>query len=185
MVQLIECYDFLMKGVNLASLADETGPLGLDQTGLAAALGVTQAAVSQWVSGRRAPSPSVTATLERAASEPEAVVLAHTSRGQAVTAPANRWTPAFTPASQFRLPLRIDWSGRDKDRWRDARKDSDRVLAYTLVIDEGGPGDIARWVDPQFVADHWDQMMIARERREPWRRHLAALGYFKGGDGAH
>ena len=165
------------------SIVDEAGILGLDQTGLAAALGVSQAAVSQWVSGRRTPSEAVATVLERATAEPDSVVLARTSRGQAVTAPAQRWTPVFQPTGRFRLPLRIDWSGCDKDRWRDSRSDTDRVEAYTLLIDEGAAGDIARWVDPQFVADHWDEMFIARERREPWRRHLASLGYFGAGDG--
>jgi len=115
--------------------------------------------------------------LTRALAPTLGVRLATTPRGVAVVAPAARWLPAFAPTGRFRLPDHIDWSGTKRSRWRDARTPADLVVAYTLVIDEGGVDDIARWVDAQFVVDHWDAMLIARHRRDPWRRHLANLGY--------
>lgn len=168
-----------MNDVRLRDVADEMGPLHLDQTSLAAALNVTQAALSQWISGRRRPPAEVFDVIRAAldASSVDAVRLGTDARRRAITAPASRWRPVFRPTGRFRLPLHLEWSGEVGDRWRDATRLPDLVDAYAQVLDNGGAADVVRWVDPEIAAAHWEEIPLSRSRRGPWEAHLTALGY--------
>jgi hypothetical protein len=168
-----------MNSVMLREAAEEMGPLHLDQTSLAAALDVTQAALSQWIAGRRATPDGVIKTVAAAleAGSAPSVRLGSDARHRSIVAPAERWEPVFRPTGRFRLPLHLEWSGSARDRWRDADRLADLLGAYARVIDNGGAADAIRWLDPALAAAHWGEIPMALSRRGPWERHLTALGY--------
>jgi transcriptional regulator with XRE-family HTH domain len=150
----------------------------MTQAELAAALNVSQAAVSQWVAGKRKPSASVFEAIERA-------LAAGGAKGKQVdvgswhgpvTIPEQRWEPAFRPSGRFRLPLHIEWSGSDAERWRDAGDLDDLLTAYLLVLDEGRVADIVTWVDPVILAANFDRILWSRGHAQPWREALIAWG---------
>lgn len=158
---------------------DPLGPLRMDQAELAAALNVTQPAVSQWIAGRRSPAAHVVASVERAweARSFPGVEIGKDIRGRAIRAPAHQWVPVFRPAKRFRLPLHLDWSGSSQSRWRDARDPEELLAAFAQVIDEGSVGDVVSWVDPEILSEFWPLVPIARSRRDAWTNHLESLGY--------
>lgn len=158
---------------------DELGPLRMGQVELAAALNVSQPAVSQWLTRKRAPSPAAMERLERAWASlafPQATI-GEDSRGRHILAPATRWSSAFRPAGRFRLPLHLEWSGTSRSRWRDAIDPHDLLGAYTLVLTEGRVADMVCWVDPDLLARHLPLLALPRTHTRPWAAHLAQLGY--------
>jgi transcriptional regulator with XRE-family HTH domain len=150
----------------------------MTQVELAAALNATQAAVSQWVSGARKPNERASLTIDRALRARKAVaneIDAGLRRGP-VRIPEEMWEPAFRPEGRFRLPLRLEWSGSDRERWRDARNVSILLNAYVQVMVEGSASDIVTWVDPHVLAEHFDDVLWPRGYREPWRKALSGWG---------
>jgi transcriptional regulator with XRE-family HTH domain len=161
------------------SLTDRVvGEYGMSQVELAAALNVTQAAVSQWSRGIRTPNPTALSRLERAiaALDTTATYVDVGHRRGPVPIPKALWEPAFQPAGRFRLPLRIEWSGSDESRWRDASNQYDILDAYCLVLHVGRPQDMATWIDPVRLARSFDEVLWPRVFREPWRAALSEWG---------
>lgn len=150
----------------------------MTQVELAAALNLTQAAVSQWVTGLRTPNPTAQRAIEHALDAHEArvkVIDAGLRRGP-VRIPAALWEPAFRPRGPFRLPLRLEWSGSDKQRWRDARDIDSLLTAYVQVMVEGSVADIVTWVDPKVLAENFDRVLWPRCYEGPWRAALERWG---------
>jgi len=132
-----------LKTVTLAEAVDVMGPAHLDQTAFAAAVNVTQAAVSQWLSGRRATPTEVEDVLGRLgyAWIAEAVRLGTDPVGRYITAPAERWSPVFRPRGRFRLGIHLNWSGSSSARWFDAEDADDVLECYSLVLTNGTAAD--------------------------------------------
>ncbi len=64
------------------------------------------------------------------------------------------------------LPSWIDWSpGGTARPLADRRR---RLAAYQLVLNEGGPEDIARYVDGALLVDLWDDLLLPTEIRAAW-----------------
>lgn len=150
----------------------------MTQSELASALNSTQAAVSQWISGARKPNAAASGQIERA-------LAARTATGRSVDVglrrgpvliPDELWEPAFRPTGHFRLPLHLEWSGSDKQRWRDASNLPVLLNAYTQVMVEGSVADIVTWVDPRVLAGNFDDVLWPRGYREPWRAALTGWG---------
>lgn len=150
----------------------------MTQAELAAALNVSQAAVSQWAAGKRSPSAAPSQAIGRAlaANSVRAKQVDIGTRRRPVVIPEQLWEPAFRPSGRFRLPLHIEWSGSDADRWRDARDRDDLLTAYLLVLDEGRASDIVTWVDPEVLAANFDRILWSRGHAQPWREALTAWG---------
>jgi hypothetical protein len=70
------------------------------------------------------------------------------------------------------LPLRLEWSGTDQQRWRDAREIDSLLTAYTLVMVDGSVADIVTWVDPKVLAANADRVLWPRCYEVPWRAAL-------------
>lgn len=166
-------------GMNDHLLSDAMVKLAMTQTELAAALNVSQAALSQWATGaRRMPSPAQEALRDAiSAGDKPSTIIGLDARSREISAPSQRWEPAFRPRGRFRLPLSLEWSGMPESRWRDARNPDDFVEVAALVLDEGSAASIRRWVDPIALSQFWPIIPVARSRRAPWERHLASLGY--------
>lgn len=168
-----------MNTVSLADAVDVMGPAHLDQTAFAAAVNVTQAAVSQWLSGRRSTPPAVGEVVRQLghAWSGEAVRLGTDPLGRYITAPAERWSPVFRPRGRFRLGLHLNWSGTASARWFDAQDAGDVLESYSLVLTNGTAADAYTWIDPDLLARFLPLFRISNQRRTAWARHLESLGY--------
>ncbi len=155
------------------------GPAHLDQTAFAAAVNMTQAAVSQWLSGRRSTPADVERVLRQLgqAWSSEAVRLGTDPLGRFVTAPAGRWNPVFAPRGRFRLGIHLNWSGSASARWFDAADAGDVLESYSLVLTNGTAADARTWIDPELLARFLPLFRISSERRRLWATHLESLGY--------
>ena len=174
-------YVVLLREPEVAELLVTTG---MTQVELAAALNTTQAAVSQWVRSARRPGPEVLASIDRAlrAGEIEGRYIdAGLWRGP-IRIPARLWEPAFRPSGRFRLPLRLEWSGSDRSRWRDASDLDSLLTAYLQVMVEGSVADIVTWVDPKVLADNVGRVLWPRRYEPPWCEALTGWGLLEATD---
>ena len=122
----VACHVLFVNTVVLSEIADEMGPLHLGQTELAAVLGVSQAAVSQWASGRRTPDEATMRLLQQAldARDAPAVVIGSDARGdlRPVACPRLRRPVDGVPSHRLRAsPGRRRRQDGHAARPRDAR----------------------------------------------------------------
>jgi len=173
------CYVYWMNVVSLPEAVDVMGPAHLDQTAFAAAVNVTQAAVSQWLSGRRSTPPDIEVVLRQLghAWAGKAVRLGTDPLGRYIAAPAERWSPVFKPRGRFRLGVHLNWSGTASARWFDAADAGDVLVFYSLVLTNGTAADARTWIDPELLARFLPLFRISNQRRAAWAEHLASLGY--------
>jgi hypothetical protein len=167
------------KTFTLRDLTRPIGPFGLDKRGLAAAINVSEQDISDWIAGASQPPTRIADQLQRAVEANTAgyVILGKAWGGQSIVAPTEQWEPSFTPVARFMLPFNVDWSGPEKSRWQDARDEYSLDMAYRLILDEGGLGDIIRWIDPGRFAERFDLVLVDRYRRAVWPNHLKRLGF--------
>ena len=157
-----------------AVLSEVMERTGMNQTELAAALNVTQAAVSQWASDKRTPNAAARAVFDAVLRSRDAAMTkidAGLWTGP-VRVPNELWEPAFRPQGRFRLPLRLSWHGTAAQRWTDARDIGCLLYAYTQIMVDGRDEDIILWVDPAILHRHADRVLWPREYREPWMTAL-------------
>lgn len=168
-----------MKTVSLAEVVDVMGPAHLDQTAFAAAVNVTQAAVSQWLSGRRSIPTNVEEVLRQLghAWRVDAVRLGTDPLGRYITAPVEPWSPVFRPRGRFRLGIHLNWSGSASARWFDAEDAGDVLESYSLVLTNGTAADVCTWIEPELLARFLPLFRISNQRRTAWAEHLTSLGY--------
>lgn len=157
-------------------LVEAAERLHLSQTDLASVLGVTQAALSAWKTGKRQLNNAAAELLRRALEALDAprVVIGTGWKDQQVSAPAERWTPVFRPTRPYRLPVHIDWSAR---RVRQPYDDADTASLYATAINNGSAADVRLWVDPELLAEYWSDIPIDPPLRAMWAEHLRSLGY--------
>lgn len=168
------CHTFAMRASPTAVVARLLAVEGMTQVELAAALNTTPAAVSQWISGSRTPSTTVMVSIVRAlhAVDAEARFIdAGLWRGP-IRIPSKFWEPAFRPRARFRLPLRLEWSGSDRQRWRNAADLDSLLTAYVQIMVEGTVADIVTWVDPEILAPNINRVVWPRLYQAPWRDAL-------------
>lgn len=83
--------------------------------------------------------------------------------------------PSQQALETVELPLRLNWS--EPGRRFDLRNRSDRARLYEIVIREGEPKDILKYVDDTLLVDLWDELVIPKELRDLWAPIvLAAAG---------
>lgn len=168
-----------MNSVSLAEVVDVMGPAHLDQTAFAAAVNVTQAAVSQWLTGRRSTPADVEEILRQLghAWRAEAVRLGTDPQGRYITAPVEIWSPVFRPRGRFRLGIHLNWSGGAGARWFDAEDPGDVLESYSLVLTNGTAADVRTWIDPELLSQFLPLFRISNQRRTAWAEHLTSLGH--------
>lgn len=173
-----------MNTVRLVDAVDVMGPAHLDQTAFAAAVNVTQGAVSQWLSGRRSTPADVEEVLRKLghAWSGEAVRLGTDPLGRYITAPAESWSPVFRPLGRFRLGIHLNWSGSASARWFDAEDPGDVIESYSLVLTNGTSADARTWIDPELLARFLPLFRISNQRRTAWAEHLNSLGHIVGAE---
>jgi transcriptional regulator with XRE-family HTH domain len=71
------------------------------------------------------------------------------------------------------LPLSLNWSQPGRafrlcDR-------ADRARVYEMVLREGGPDDILRYIDGVLLVDLWDELVLPRDVRAAWEPLIARV----------
>lgn len=152
---------------------------GLTQHELARRAETSRPTLSAYEHGRKAPTAE---TLERllaaAGYRLDAVPAVRWSevdvgRGRSCWVPDRLWRlPVEQALADVRLPVVLNWSTpgaifRCRDR-------ADRARLYEVVLSEGRPGDLERWVDGAFLVDQWDELVLPRAVRSAWGPVVAA-----------
>ena len=70
---------------------------------------------------------------------------------------------------RVKLPNRIAWSGQGHFDLDDRR---DRMYVYQLVMTEGTPDDMRRYIDLDHLLEMWHHMWLPPYVREIWDRWL-------------
>lgn len=69
------------------------------------------------------------------------------------------------------LPLHLNWS-EPRRMFRLADR-SQRARAYEIVLREGGPDDLATYIDGALLVDLWPELVLPREIRAAWTPLIA------------
>jgi len=156
--------------------------LSMTQGQMAALMGVTQAAVSQYEASRRIPTGDESAFYQRLRRARTIPVVTETVRHRETTMPKQRWERVVDPdrATRVFLPVRLHWSPVVAHGW-DLGDDDDRRDLYTQLIDVGTALDIMVFVDPDELVRWSDDLLIARAARPVLNRLLDRVAVPIGG----
>ncbi len=140
--------------------------LALTQSQLAALMGVSQAAVSQYEGGHRTPAGHALGFYDRLRKAADADVIVEPDRRRSTTMPAHRWVRVIDPAyvSTFDLPVRLDWSPRRALRWHYDDEAHRREL-YRIVLDVGDALDVMTYVDVDELAAWSNELLVSSDTR--------------------
>jgi hypothetical protein len=127
----------------------------------------------QFEHGRKSPTLATAARLlseagfELAATPRITFVESITSRGRVVVVPsALPRLPVREVLARVVLPKHLAWS-RQRREYRLADR-GDRARVYEMVLREGGPEDVLRYVDGALLVDLWDDLVLPRGVRSAW-----------------
>jgi transcriptional regulator with XRE-family HTH domain len=155
---------------------------GLSQDALARLAGTSRPTLSAYEHGRKSPTLATAARLlaeagfELAAVPRVTFTETITSRGRVVAVPSALPRLSVRDAlATVTLPLHLAWSGRQRREYRLADR-GDRARVYEVVLREGGPEDVRRYVDGALLVDLWDDLVLPREVRAAWAPVVAAGG---------
>lgn len=151
---------------------------GLTQEEIAERAGTSRPNVSAYEHGTRAPNLRTLKRLVDAAGyrlglEPTAGSFERvgTYRGAWILVPRELPRLALDRAfARVQLPVHLDWSS--ERRTYDLSDRSDRRRVYELVLREGTPQDVLRFVDGALLVDLWDELALPDEVRAAWRALL-------------
>lgn len=146
---------------------------GLSQGELARRAGTSRPTLSAYEHGRKSPSLD---TVERlAAAAGQELALVPVIQFVSVVGPRGRtvWVPTRLPRlepcwalAEVELPLTLNWS--QPGRTFQLAERGDRARLYELVLREGEPKDLLRYVDGVLVVDVWDELVLPNYVRVAW-----------------
>jgi transcriptional regulator with XRE-family HTH domain len=146
---------------------------GLNQDELARRAGTSRPTVSAYEHGRKSPTLETAARLLREAGFELAIrprvtfVERATARGRVIVVPTSLpRLPIEAALASVTFPLHLNWS--DPGRVFDLRDRTQRARAYEIVLREGGPEDILRYVDGALLVDLWEELVLPRAVRAAW-----------------
>lgn len=154
---------------------------GLSQEELAARAGTSRPTLSAYEHGRKSPT---LATVERLL-ESAGFELTAERKVTFCEVPVRRGRPFFVADRLWRLPIRnalaavtlpleLNWSNPGASfRLADRRQ---RGRCYEVVLREGMPADILRYVDGALLVDLWPDLVLARSVRDSWQPIVSAYG---------
>ena len=160
-----------MRGAEL--LARIRRAAGLSQEELAHRAGTSRTAVSAYEHGRKSPALDTVDRLVSAAgyeldARPRVEFgVVHRTRGREFLVPTGLpRLPVEQALATVVLPLTLNWSQpgrvfRLMDR-------GDRARVYELVLREGAPADVLRYIDGALLVDLWDELVLPRAVRAAW-----------------
>ena len=153
---------------------------GLTQTELAARAGTSRTTLSAYEHGRKSPTLN---TVERVLDsagydltcEPRVRFSERTlGRGRPIFVADRLWRlplpEAFATAA---LPLGLNWSKPGSTFDLSDRRQRSRC--YEVVLREGMPPDLLRFVDGALLVDLWSEIVIPRQLRAAWQPVIDAV----------
>lgn len=160
------------------TLVDVRLQAGLTQQELAARAGTSRPTLSAYEHGRKAPGVDTYERILAAAGyRLEAVPAVQWSevpvgRGRTCFVPDRLWRlPLEAALAEVELPLELNQSdpGR-RFRLYDRRE---RARLYEIVLREGTPTDLERWVDGPLLVDVWPDIVVPIAVRSAWSTVVA------------
>ena len=147
---------------------------GLSQEELASRAGTSRPTLSAYEHGRKSPT---LATVERLldsagfelTAEPRVAFReVPLRRGRPVFVANRLWRLTITDAfAEVTLPLELNWSRPGAGfRLGDRRQ---RARCYEVVLREGMPADILRYLDGALLIDLWPELVLRRGVRDAWQ----------------
>ena len=147
---------------------------GLSQEELAARAGTSRTTLSAYERGRKSPNLATAsrivecAGLELTTQPLVAFAEVEMPRGRPVFVPDRLWRlPVEQALASVTLPLGLAWSrpGATFDL-ADGRQ---RARCYEIVLREGTPADLLRYVDGALLVDLWSDLVLPRDVRSAWQ----------------
>lgn len=147
---------------------------GLSQEELAARAGTSRTTISAYEHGRKSPTMETASRLLESAgyelaAEPKIkfseVPVRH---GRPVFVADRLWRlPIEEAFAEVTLPLGLNWSRPGAVfRLSDRRQ---RARCYEVVLREGAPADLLRYVDGALLADLWPDLVLPRDVLAAWQ----------------
>jgi transcriptional regulator with XRE-family HTH domain len=147
---------------------------GLSQADLAARAGTSRPTLSAYERGHKSPT---LATVERLldsagfelTAEPRVTFREEVMRrGRPIFVPDRLWRlPIREALATVTLPLELNWSRPGATfHLADGRQ---RARCYEVVIREGMPNDVLRYVDGTLLIDLWPDLVLPRDVRAAWQ----------------
>ena len=164
-------YDGWMGSGRLLAQAREAA--GLSRAALAVAAGTSRPTLSAYEHGHKSPTLDTASRILRAAGYELALVPAvefvevAADRGRRILVP--RALPRLLvedALATVELPVHLNWS--DRGRQFDMRDRRQRARVYEIVLREGGPEDVLRYVDGVLLVDLWNELVLPMAVRSAW-----------------
>jgi transcriptional regulator with XRE-family HTH domain len=153
---------------------------GLSQEELASRAGTSRTTISAYEHGRKSPTLATasrilsTAGFELTAEPKVTFSEVQVRHGRPAFVADRLWRlPLREAFATVRLPLGLNWSTPGAvfdlaDRRRRAR-------CYEIVLREGAPTDLVRFVDGALLVDAWPDIVLPRELRTAWQPAIEAV----------
>jgi transcriptional regulator with XRE-family HTH domain len=157
-------------GSNL--IADARGRAGLSQGELAERAGTSRTAICAYESGAKDPRAETVERLLRASGFELVIEAARTWRTvgsgrKTISVPSS--LPSLEPVRAFarvKLPHHVAWSGHGDF---DLGLRSERGKAYEILLTEGLPEDITKFVDGALLVDLWSELFLPSHVKAAWQ----------------
>lgn len=153
---------------------------GLTQVELARRAHTSRPTLSAYENGRKSPSlETVERLLGEAGFEVEAVpriefVDVPSSRGRVYQVPTSLpRLPVVDALATVVLPLELNWSSPGQEFRLSDRVE--RARLYEIVVREGRPEDVLRYIDGALLVDVWPELVVPRDIRAAWESVVDAL----------
>lgn len=154
-------------------IKDARHSAGLSQDELARRAGTSRTTLSAYEHGRKSPGLDTAGRLLHEAgfeltTSPRIDYLERvTAHGRSIWLPTRLGRlPVNQALATVVLPLHLNWSERRRT-FRLADR-AHRARAYEIVLREGGPDDLAAYVDGALLVDLWPELVLPREIRAAW-----------------
>jgi len=147
---------------------------GLSQEDLAARAGTSRTTISAYEHGRKSPTlATATRVLEaigyELVTEPKVTFSeAQVRHGRPVFVADRLWrVPIEDAFAEVTMPLGLNWSRPGTVfRLGDRRQ---RARCYEIVLREGAPADLLRYIDGALLVDLWPDLVLPRDVRTAWQ----------------
>lgn len=147
---------------------------GLSQDELAERAGTSRTTISAYEHGRKSPTMT-TATRLLSSAGFELTIQPHISfsevqlrRGRPVFVPDRLWRLSMREAfASTKLPLGLNWSRPGAVFELSDRRQ--RARCYEIVLREGMPDDLRRYIDGALLIDIWPDLVLPRDLRAAWQ----------------
>lgn len=147
---------------------------GLSQEELAARAGTSRTTISAYEHGRKSPTLATASRLLETAgyelvAQPKVAFSEVASRhGRPISVADRLWRlPIEDAFADVTLPLGLNWSRPGAVfRLSDRRE---RARCYEIVLREGAPADLLRYIDGALLVDLWPDIVVPRDVRTAWQ----------------